>query len=467
MAAALIAALSLSSCKDDREPGSEPSDVQGLFINEVCSGGTDWIELYNAGDTEMDLTGFHVQDDKGTDEEYTFPAGSSIPAKGFLVIEEGTFLFGISGKGDAITILDATYAKIDEVIIPAMEDGFTYARTEDGGSSWEIVEGGTKGRSNTGTPDENPDQPGDKPGTSDSPVLINEVQGATIDGEQTDFIELFNTSSETADISGYRLQDDKGAEDEYVIPDGTVLEAGGIMVFYKDETFTFGLGSGGETVTVLDAEGNTVDSIEYPAMEDGSSYARIPDGSDNWSICTAPTPGESNGSSEDNGSGETGYSALKLNELNGNDKFIELYNTSDTDMDIAGVYFTKDDEDTFTASAGTVVPAHGFLTVWSEKSDMAKNTENPEFPIFGFGLSADKSVKIELFAPDGTSIDLFENLSKTLGETWGEDDGMFDSKDKGSFARETDGTGDWYVMTATEGASNAGASKVEDTRIEW
>lgn len=328
MAAALTAALTITGCKDDREPGTEPSDVQGLFINEICSGGTDWIELYNAGETEMNLTGFHVQDNKGTDEEYTFPDGSTIPAKGFLVIEEGTFQFGISGDGDAITVLDETYAKIDEVIVPAMEDGFTYARTEDGGSSWEVIEGGTKGRSNTGTPDDNPDQPGDEPGTAD-------------------------------------------------------------------------------------------------------------------------------------------YTVLRLNELNGNDKFIELYNASDTDMDIAGVYFTKDDEDTFTAAAGTVVPAHGFLTVWSEKSDKAESTENPDFPIFEFGLSADKSVKIELFAPDGTSIDLFKNLSEALGETWGEDDGMYDSKDKGSFARDVDGTGDWYIMTATEGSSNASAEKVEGSKIEW
>ena len=54
-------------------------------------------------------------------------------------------------------------------------------------------------------------------------------------------------------------------------------------------------------------------------------------------------------------------------------------------------------------------------------------------------------MKIELFAPDGTSIDLFKNLSEALGETWGEDDGMYDSKDKGSFARDVDGTGDWYI----------------------
>ena len=333
-AASFVAAVLASGCKDDVEPGVEPSDVQGLFVNEVCSGGTDWIELYNASDEAMDLTGYHVQDSKGTDEEYTFPSGSSIAAKGFLVLEEGTFEFGISGGGDEIKVLDENYSVIDDVNVPEMEDGFTYARTEDGGSSWEIVEGGTKGRSNGGTPDERPEDPDD--------------------GDNPD--------------------DDQ------------------------------------------------------------------PSGVD--------------------------YAALRLNELNGNDKFIELYNSSDADIDIAGVYFTKDDEDTFTAAEGTVVPAKGFLTVWSEKADALE--ENPGLaPVFEFGLSADKSVKIELFAPDGTSLDVFKNLSVSLGETWGEDDGMYDSKDKGSFARETDGTGDWYIMTATEGESNASAEKVEDDKIEW
>lgn len=319
------AAMTATACKDDVEPGTEPSDVTGLYINEVCSGGGDWIELYNATGASIDLSGYHIQDNKGTDEEYTFPAGSRIDAKGFVVVEEGTFEFGISGDGDEITLLDEQYAIIDKVTVPAMDDYYTYFRTQDGGSSWDTAEGGTKGRSNTGEPD--------TPG------------------------------------------------------------------------------------------GDTPD---------------VPDTGDD-------------------------YSALKLNELNGNDKFIEIYNTSDSEIGLAGVYFTKDGEDTFTFAENTVIPAKGFITVWSEKSDNAATAEH----VFDFGLSADKSVKIELFAPDGESVDIFKNLSKALGETWGEDDGKYDSKDKGSFARETDGTGDWYIMSATEGETNAGASKIEDTKIEW
>ena len=198
-AASFAATVLASGCKDDVEPGVEPSDVQGLFVNEVCSGGTDWIELYNASDEAMDLTGYHVQDSKGTDEEYTFPSGSSIAAKGFLVLEEGTFEFGISGGGDEIKVLDENYSVIDDVTVPEMEDGFTYARTEDGASSWEIVEGGTKGRSNGGTPDERPEDPddGNQPsGVDYSALKLNELNG------NDKFIELYNSSDADIDIAG-------------------------------------------------------------------------------------------------------------------------------------------------------------------------------------------------------------------------------------------------------------------------
>lgn len=471
-AALMVAATLTTSCKDDKEPGEEPSDVQGLFINEVCSGGTDWIELYNANSTDMDLSGYHVQDNKGTDEEYTFPAGSSIEAKGYLVLEEGTFEFGISGDGDAITILDENYAEIDHVQVPAMEDGYTYSRMEDGASSWETVAGGTKGRSNSGELDdiEVPEQP-EQPGESESPVLINEVQGATIDGEQTDFIELYNPSDAAVDISGYILQDDKGAEEQYVVPEGTQLEAGAFMAFYKDESFTFGLGGSGDVVTVLDADGNLVDIIEYPEMEDGSSYARIPDGSDTWETCAAPTPGESNeGTTDTPEEPAVDYTVLKLNEINCDDKndvfkFIEIYNTSDSEISLSGVYFTKNDNvegDEKYVIGEVTIPAKGFFTMWSDKDDeFEKEVE------FDFGISADKSLKIELFSPDGTSLDVFKNLDVNGEENWDQDEAKYDAKKKGAFAREKDGDGDWYIMKATPDASNNEAEKVEDNKIEW
>ena len=73
------------SCKNDRESDVNPgdSDIDGLYINEVYSCNPDWVELYNAGNKELHIGGFILQDDKGAEEEYVIPEGTTIGA-GFI-----------------------------------------------------------------------------------------------------------------------------------------------------------------------------------------------------------------------------------------------------------------------------------------------------------------------------------------------------------------------------------------------
>ena len=54
---------------------------------------TGW-SFYNAGNEELHIGGFILQDDKGAEEEYVIPEGTTIGAGEFLVLEE--FSFGIS-----------------------------------------------------------------------------------------------------------------------------------------------------------------------------------------------------------------------------------------------------------------------------------------------------------------------------------------------------------------------------------
>ncbi len=46
----------------------------------------DWIELYNAGDELVDLSGYHLTDDLADPTRYRIPAGYSIPPGGFLLV---------------------------------------------------------------------------------------------------------------------------------------------------------------------------------------------------------------------------------------------------------------------------------------------------------------------------------------------------------------------------------------------
>ena len=225
-----------------------------------------------------------------------------IPAGGFLVLEQdASFTFGISSSnGDEISLFDSKGNLIDKMAVPVMEDGKSYGRLTDGGTQTGIMANPTKGAANDSTPGDGGQEPED-PDTPVNPaettVFINEAMSSPA-GDDEDFIELYNASDNEADISGFILQDDKGEEEEFVIPDGTVIPAKGFVAFTKDEagSFTFGLGAGGDKVTLLDSGRNILDSVELPDFGDteGSSYARTEDGAGEWAITENPTKGVSN-----------------------------------------------------------------------------------------------------------------------------------------------------------------------------
>lgn len=108
-------------------------DLGGVVVNEVALNGGDFFELYNAGSTSVDLSGFKVADLNDSTggpkllDALTLPSGTTLAPGAFLLFLEGTvggkttscgdagvascFLvtFGLSyGSGDALFILDST-----------------------------------------------------------------------------------------------------------------------------------------------------------------------------------------------------------------------------------------------------------------------------------------------------------------------------------------------------------------------
>ncbi|MDO4510386.1 MAG: hypothetical protein Q4B68_01030 [Bacteroidales bacterium] len=134
------------------------------------------------------------------------------------------------------------------------------------------------------------------------------------------------------------------------------------------------------------------------------------------------------------------YTGLVLNELNGNDKFIELYNGGDHAIYIGEVKMFKDsnfDAATWTGTEKNLQPGE-YIVLTSE--DVAPAEMEPSL-VFHSGLSAKKSVRITIQGPDGKVIDDF-NLNNDAG-----------TKYAGSFGRNADGK--WYHQTTkTPGAKN-------------
>lgn len=92
---------------------------------------------------------------------------------------------------------------------------------------------------------------------------------------------------------------------------------------------------------------------------------------------------------------------LCINELDPNNKKIELYNYGSVDLKIVGFSMTKDGADMWDIPSGTVLKA-GAVVVYTAKSDDPKNGP-------AFGMSATKGFVLELFDSEGNSIDKVDN----------------------------------------------------------
>ncbi|MFW9994176.1 MAG: Ig-like domain-containing protein [Candidatus Odinarchaeota archaeon] len=127
-------------------------------------------------------------------------------------------------------------------------------------------------------------------------VLINEFLPAPSVVFTEEWIELYNPLSIAADISGYVLDDIiGGGTAPYTIPGGTVIPAGGYLVFYQGTTGIALNNAGGDTLNFLKPDGVTVlDTYTYTAYTYDESYGRETDGSATWVTFTTPTPGSTN-----------------------------------------------------------------------------------------------------------------------------------------------------------------------------
>ena len=120
-------------------------------------------------------------------------------------------------------------------------------------------------------------------------IVINEINyNSDKDSETEDWIELYNKSETTIDLSGWVLKDDDD-DHQFVFSDGTTLSAGGFIVICRDtEAFKsihstenilgnmdFGLSSDGDCVRLYNDEGTLTDEVCYLPSE---PWPKLPDG---------------------------------------------------------------------------------------------------------------------------------------------------------------------------------------------
>lgn len=406
--------------------------VIDVVINEVESNGdaTDWVEIKNNGSTAVDISGWCVTDDKGSERvdsnEATPLAEGTILSPGTYYVFDGDkdFTFGL-GAEDTVTL----YQKDDTVVAEYSWNGHasgTYARIPDGTGELVDVPISSKGTENK------------EAVPAEGKLVLNEINS-----NPYDWVEVMNTGDMDLDISGYELRDN--ADDHrWKFPEGTVVKAGEIYLvdekdmglIYDDKTDTYvsgtftsaiGIGSG-DSIRLYDVEGTLLDSYSWSehAAYDGdnalASYGRYPDGTGDFFL-TKETKGQPN---------DWYRPTIEINEVesNGDDTdWVEVINTGDTAVDLSGWYVLDNDpvghaSETTPLPEGTILQP-GALYVFDGDRD------------FAFGLG--KEDKVTVYAPGGAVVAEY---------SWSE-------HAAGVYARIPDGTGEFVdTASSTKGRLN-------------
>lgn len=150
------------------------------------------------------------------------------------------------------------------------------------------------------------------------------------------------------------------------------------------------------------------------------------------------------------------YDAIILNEIDGNKKFVELYNNSDKSVNIAGMIILKngvslkneDGSPLWVVPSGIIIPARGYGIIKCNGYTASADPLSVLIGAVGDGMSAKQTLFLQLTKPDGTVLNTFQRGV----EPWGVTISAIATTD--SYSRFPDGTGEWKLALTTPGSAN-------------
>ena len=285
---------------------------------------------------------------------------------------------------------------------------------------------------------------------TENTVFINEIESDDANGGN-DWVEIINTGEKEVNISGWFISDDKELErltdgSAWRIAEGTVLEAGALLILEDGLNFDFGLGKN-DKVVLYDADSQVLDSYEWTGHAAGTC-SRVPDGTGGF-LDQDATKGELNITGGNDQEQDPQYGKMVINEINSApDDWVEFTNIGTGAIDISG-YEIRDNSDDhrWRFPDGTslnpgellLVNANTAGQVYQDQTDTYENGEFQEAIGIGSGDS------IRLYDTDGALLDEY---------AWTEHASYEGDQSAASFGRYPDGAGAFALMPETPGESN-------------
>ena len=430
---------------------SEYSGADGGYLHQYDIA-TDWVELHNGSDSNVDISGFTLSDNAGNDK-FAFPQGTVIPAGGYLVvncsnrvIDANVAPFGLSQQLAEVLVLKDSLGRIIHIVNTVPTESGSVILTSDG--KWSACANVSPGYPNT---DAGAADFLRTIGAEKGSIRISEVMAAEqlvlpdCFGCFSDWVELENTADHPIDLSGWALSDDPSEPRKWIIRDLTLESGERAIIYCSGRGVTeqgqlhadFSLSAGGESLTLSAYSGHVVDSVNFPASDAHTSL--VLDGEGKVTVSQYPTPGFANDME--------GYEAFLDTQLptgplaiwevmTANNSYIpqrlgecydwvELRNISGETIDLSGYCISDDPQvpDMHRLQNVMLAPGESIVVILSSEAGVALNGYDQAL----FGLDA-KSDQLFLFGPQGRLLDFVYLKDIPVGYSYGRTEG------KGGFA---------------------------------
>ena len=338
-------------------PVSVDDHGKGLIVSEMMyNRGVDtleFIELKNTSSKEINLSGLFFSE--GLD--YTFPDNSKIRAGEYLILTNNSELFEkeypkievagvykgrLNDNGEKLTLCKENLSKV--LSIEYKDGGFWPAVADGLGFSIVPVDENDPGDQKDASDWRASSKAGGSPGKRDpdiniKSVLVNEVITST-KSDSTSAVELYNPNqTQTIEIGGWFLTDDKHVPCKYQIPEKTIIKPGSFVSFTaKDFGSAITVSISGGQLYIFSAGLDSIltgysHGIDFDASEPGTSFGLIQN-SDGKYFTAQLTTSSAGAVNSDPLAGDIVVSELMYHPVDSAAEFIEIFNRSDKEINL-------------------------------------------------------------------------------------------------------------------------------------
>ena len=311
----------------------------------------EWVEIYNNSSDSIDLTGWKFNDgDTATNHALNPPSDAEHGSRGSIILSAGGYLLLADNAGiliadlpnyqgtiiDTIVKLSNTSATLKLLNSEGQEMALAFYSKEMGAAGsgktleWDgatfkesLSDGGTPGLPNS-VLNQNPVSPTPSPSPSPTPspapspaasagetisptptplpapsfqysqdIFLNEFLPYP-EKDEKEWAELYNTGSQTINLTGWQIDDEENSTTPLVITDDTQIKPGEFLIVTMTKS-TFN--NDGDQVRLLWPDGQVVHSVAYPSAKQNQSCSRF---DNQWLWTGSPTPGQTNKKSPSN-----------------------------------------------------------------------------------------------------------------------------------------------------------------------